>query len=66
MKNLELDAESEWEFEHTFTLIFEDQSRKEMESADVSGQITVVDDAGDMKIDRYYDDGFPEDMLEPL
>ncbi|HLQ96980.1 MAG TPA: hypothetical protein VK108_11515 [Pseudogracilibacillus sp.] len=71
MKNLEVDAEEtneegEWEFEHTFTLIFEDESGEEIKSADMSGQITVVEDTGDMKIDRYYDNGFPEDMLESL
>lgn len=71
MKDLELevdetDEESEWKFDHTFTLVFEDEAGEEIETADVTGQITVIDESGDLKINRYYDEGFPMDMLEPL
>lgn len=71
MKDLELEAdetdeEGEWKFDHTLTLVFEDEAGEEIESADVTGQITVIDESGDLKINRYYDEGFPMDLLEPL
>src|SRR5699024_11203725 len=71
MKNRELevdetDEESEGKFDHTFTLVFEDEAGEEIETADVTGQITVVEESGDLELNGYYDEGFPMDMLEPL
>src|SRR5699024_12368288 len=70
MKNLglevdETDEESEWKFDHTFTLVLEDEAGEEIVTADVTGQNTVIYESGELTIKRYYVEGFPMYMLVP-
>ena len=53
------------EFEHAFTLIFKDEDGKEVDNAELAGQMVIENIDDDLKISRYYDEGIPNELLQP-
>ena len=53
------------EFEHAFTLIFKDEDGKEVDNAELAGQMVIENMDDDLIISRYYDEGIPNELLQP-
>lgn len=71
VKDIELEASDDSEgddsieFEHSFTLIFKDEDGKEVDNAELAGQMVIENMDDDLKISRYYDEGIPKELLHP-
>src|SRR5699024_692272 len=71
VKDIELEASDDSEeddsieFEHAFTLIFKDEDGKEVDNTELAGQMVIENMDDDLIISRYYDEGIPNELLQP-